>query len=87
MRHQHLCSDYSGRINRRIDFEEQEQIHARNRQQNKREQTRQEVSQHLDHPPPKRRLDIDTKGLTRNHLDRVYLNAVDKVQAKDDLKK
>ena len=29
-------SDYSNRINRRIDFEEQEQINARNRQQHKR---------------------------------------------------
>ena len=31
-----LHSDYSNRINRRIDFEEQEKINARNRQRNKR---------------------------------------------------
>ena len=81
-------SDYSDKINRRIDVEEQEQINARNRQQNKREQTRQEVSKHfVDHSQPKRRVDIDTKVLTRNYLDRVYLNTVDKVQAKDDLQK
>ena len=29
-------SDYSGRIKRRIDFDEQEEIQALNRQQNKR---------------------------------------------------
>ena len=66
-------SDYSNRINRRIDSEEQEQINARNRQLNKREQTRQEASQHLaDQSQPKRRVDIDTKLLTRNYPDRVY---------------
>ena len=32
-----LHSDYSSRINRRIDFEEQEEINARSRQQNKRD--------------------------------------------------
>ena len=82
-------SDYSNRTNRRIDFEEQIQINARNNQQHKREQTRQEASQHLlDHSqPPKRRVDIDTKISTRICLDRVNLNTIDKVQAKDDLKK
>ena len=56
-------SDYSGRIDRRLIFEEQVQIHALNRQQNKREQTIQEVSQHLDHSQPtKRRVDVDTKN-------------------------
>ena len=54
-------SDYSDRISRRLDFEEQEQTHARNRQEHKREQTRQEASQHLDHSQPDRRVDIDTK--------------------------
>ena len=42
----------------------------------------------LDHSqPPKRRVDIDTKILTGSYSDRVYLNSIDKVQAKDDLKK
>ena len=60
----------------------------RNRQQNIREQTRQEASQHLDHSQPtKKRVDIDTKALTRNYLDRTYLNTIDKVQAKDDIEK
>ena len=45
-------SDYSSRINRRIDFDEQEEIQALNRQQNKREQTTQEVSQQLDQSQP-----------------------------------
>ena len=80
-------SDYSDRINRIIYFEEQEQLNARNRQQNKREQTRQEASQHLvDHSQPEIRVDIATKILTISYLDRVYLNTIDKVQAKDDLK-
>ena len=34
----------------------------------------------------KKRVDVDTKVLTRSYLDRVYLNTVDKVQAKDDVK-
>ena len=80
-------SDYSSRINRRSDFDEQEEINARSRQQNKREQTVQEVSQQLYQSQPKRRVDVDTKVLIRNYLDRVYLHTIDKVQAKDDLKK
>ena len=44
-------SDYSSRINRRIDFDEQEEIQALNRQ-TKREQTVQEVSQQLDQAQP-----------------------------------
>ena len=82
-----LHSDYSSRINRRIDFEEQEEINSRIRQQKKRDQTIHEVSQQLDEAEPiKKRVDVDTKVLTRNYLDRVYLNSVDKVQAKDDVK-
>ena len=80
-------SDYSDRIRHRLDFEEQEHTNVRSGQEHKREQTRQEASQHLDHSQPKRRVDIDTKSLTRNYLDRIYLNTVDKVQAKDDVKK
>ena len=81
-----LHSDYSNRINRRIDFEEQEEINARSRQQNKREQTVKEVSQQLDESQPaKRRIDVDTKILTRNYLDSVYLNTADKVHAMDDV--
>ena len=57
-----LQSDYSSRINRRIDFEGQEEIHARSRQQNKIYQTVHEVSQQLDEAlPTKRRVDVDTK--------------------------
>ena len=81
-------SDYSNRKNRRIDSEEQEQINARNKQQNKREQTIQEASQHLvGHSQPKTRVDIDTNILTISYLDSVYSNTTDKIQAKDDLKK
>ena len=82
-----LHSDHSSRINRRVDFEEQEEINARSRQQDKREQAIEEVSQQLDQAlPTKRRVDVDTKVLTRNYLDRVYLNTVDKTHAKDDVK-
>ena len=57
------------------------------RQQNKREQAVEEVSQQLDQAQPtKRRVDVDTKVRTRNYLDRVYLNTVDKVHASDDVK-
>ena len=48
-------SDYSSRTNRRIGFGEQEEIQAISRQQNKREQTIQEVSQQLYQSQPKRR--------------------------------
>jgi hypothetical protein len=47
-----IVSDYSGRVNRILDFEEEEQINARNRQENKREQTRQELSNILDDLEP-----------------------------------
>ena len=80
-------SDYSSRINRRIDFDEQEEIQALHRQQNKREKTAQEVPQQLDQAQPiKRRIDVDTKIPTRSYLDRVYLNTVGKVKDMDDLK-
>ena len=52
-----------------------------------KETTVPEVSQQLDETfPTKRRVDVDAKVLTRNCLDRVYLNTVDKVYAKDDVK-
>ena len=82
-----LHSDYSSRTNRRIDVEEQEGINARSRQQNKREQTIEEMSQQLDEAlPTKKCVDVDTKVLTRSSLDKAYLNTVDKVHAKDDVK-
>ena len=80
-------SDYSSRINRRIDFDEQEEIQALNRQTNKREQTVQEVSQQLDEAQSiKKSVDVDTKVPTRNYLDRAYLNTADKVHAMDEVK-
>ena len=54
-------SDHPSRINRRSDFDEQEEIQSSSRQQNKREQTIQEVSHHLDQSQPKRRVDVDAK--------------------------
>ena len=82
-----LHSDYPSRTNRRIDFEEQEEINAMNRQQNKREQRIEGVPQQLDQAQPtKRRADVDTKVRTRNYLGRVYLNTADKVHAMDDVK-
>ena len=46
------------------------------------------MSQQLDEAQSikKKRVDVDSKGLTRSYLDRVYLNTVDKVNAKDDVK-
>ena len=79
--------DYPNRINRIIYFDEQEQTQALSKQQNKREQTVQDVSQQLDQPQPiKRRIDVDTKALTKNYLDRVYLNTIDKMKDMGDLK-
>ena len=81
-----LHRDYSSRTNRRIDFEEQERINSRNRQQHKIYQTIDEVSQQVDQTlPTKRRVGVDTKVLTMSYLDIVYLNTVDKVHAKDDV--
>ena len=45
------------------------------------------MSQQLDQSQPiKRRVDVDTKVLTRSYLDREYFNTVDKVHAMDDVK-
>ena len=45
------------------------------------------MSQQLDQSQPiKRRIDVDTKALTRNYLARAYLNTIDKVKDMDDLK-
>ena len=82
-----LHCDYPSRTNRRIDFEEQEEINAMNRQQNKREQRIEGVPQQLDQAQPtKRRADVDTKVLTRNYLDRAYSNTADKAHAMDYVK-
>jgi len=43
-----LVSDYSSKINRILNFEEEEEIETKNIQENKREQTRKELSQLLD---------------------------------------
>ena len=76
-----LHSDYSSRINRRTDFEEQE-INSRKIQQHKIDQTIEDVSQQLDQAlPTKRRVDVYAKVLTRSYLYRVYLSTVDKVNA------
>ena len=52
MRHLHLVIIQVEYVNRRIDSDEQDEIQASNRQQNKREQTIQEVSQQLDQSQP-----------------------------------
>ena len=45
------------------------------------------MSQQLDESQPtKRRIGVDTKVLTENYLDRVYLNTIDKVHAMGDVK-
>ena len=45
------------------------------------------MSQQLDETQSiTQRVDVDTKVLTRNYLDRVYLNTVDKVHAMDEVK-
>ena len=40
----------------------------------------------MKHSLLNKRVDVDTKVLTRNYLDSVYLNTVDKVHAMDEVK-
>ena len=82
-----FVSDYSGRINRQLDFEEEEQDNSRIRQESKREKTRQELSEHLDDLQPKRRIDVDTKVLTRNYLDRIYENVSEMERTKEEFQR
>jgi hypothetical protein len=86
--HQTPTFDYSERVNRRLYFDEEEQENARIREENKKKSARETVSQHLsDLNQPRERVNIDTKVLTRNYLNRVYENVVDKVKIKDDVKR
>ena len=65
-------ADYSDRVNRSLDMEEQEQVNMRNKKDEQKEQIRKHTSQHLEDLQPKRHIDVDTKVLTRNYLNRIY---------------
>ena len=80
-------SDLSGRINRRLYFEEQEEIDLINKQEQQIENIKKQTIQHLGEVQPKRRhIDVDTKVLTRSYLDRVYETVSMKEQAREDVK-
>ena len=63
-------------INRRLDFEEQEEIDLINKQELQIENIKKETFKHLEESQPKRlHIGVDTKALTRNYSDRVYETA------------
>ena len=77
-----IGSDLSGRVNRRLMFEEQEEHDLINKQEQQIENIKQRTIQHLEELQPKRRhIDVDTKVLTRSYLDRVYETVSMKEQA------
>ena len=83
-----IASDLSHRINRRLDFEEQEEIDLINEQEQQIENIKKETIQHLGELQPKRRhIGVETKTLTRSYLDRVYETVSMKAQAREYIKK
>ena len=61
-----IGSDLSRRINRRLDFEEQEEIDLFNKQEQQIENIKKEAMQDLEELQPNRHIGVDTKALTRN---------------------
>ena len=84
---QSIGSDFPGRINRRLDFEEQEEIELMNEPEQHIETIKKETVQHLEQLQPKRRrIDVDAKVSTRKYLDRIC-EIVSINQAKEDVTK
>ena len=79
-------ADYSDRVNRSLDLEEEEQVNMRNKKDEQKEQIRKHTSQHLEDLQPKRHIDVDTKVLTRNYLNRIYESVSEKERATEDAK-
>ena len=77
-------ADYSDRVNRSLDMEEQEEINKINKQEQQKELIRKQTSQHLEDLQPKRHIDVDTKVLTRNYLNRIYESVSEKERAEED---
>ena len=77
-------ADYSDRVNRSLDLEEEEQVNMRNKKDEQKEQIRKHTSQHLEDLQPKRHIDVDTKVLTRNYLNRIYETVSEKERATED---
>ena len=83
---QSISSNLSNRINRRLYFEEQEEIDPINKQEQQIENLKKETIQHLEELQPKRRhIDVNTKVLTRSYLDRVYETVSMKEQARTNI--
>ena len=80
---QSVSSDLPNRINRILDFGEQEEIDFINKQEQQIENTKIKNIQHLGELQHTRRhIDVDTKVLTRSCLDRVYETVSMKEQAR-----
>ena len=79
-------ADYSDRVNRSLDMEEEEQVNMRNKKDEQKEQIRKHTSQHLEDLQPKRHIDVDTKVLTRNYLNRIYESVSERERATEDAK-
>ena len=75
-------ADYSDRVNRSLDMEEEEQVNMRNKKDEQKEQIRKHTSQQLEDLQPKRPIDVDTKVLTRNYLNRIYESVSEKKEEK-----
>ena len=54
-------ADYSDRVDRSLDLEEQEEINRINKKEDQKELIRKQTSQHLEDLQPKRHIDVDTK--------------------------
>ena len=79
-------ADYSDRVDRSLDLEEQEEINKINKQEQQKELIRKQTSQHLEDLQPKRHIDVDTKVLTRSYLNRIYESVSEKERAEEDAK-
>ena len=62
-------------------------INETNKTEQQREHIKKQTMQHLKELQPKRNIDVDTKVLTRNYLDRVYETSSMKNKAREDEKK
>ena len=82
---QSTVSDLPGRKNRRLDFEEQEEMIPLINKNSKLKTRDNSTFRKLQ--PKRQHIDVDTKVLTRSCLDRVYETASMKEQAGEDIKK
>ena len=82
-------TDYSGKVNKQIDLDEQYKINMANRKQQALDRIKQETSQHLSELHSRIPEDQETRDLTRSVLNLVYKNASakEKIIVKDEVEK